>query len=55
MEDPEEHARPRLDGPESPLEPDEQGRHRAAAEVRTMHPPAFLARISAPITQKISN
>ena len=48
MEDPEEHAPPPLDAPESPPEPDEQGRHRAAAAVRTMHPPNFLARISAP-------
>ena len=45
---------PPLDAPESPQEPDEQGRQRAAAAVRTMHPPAFLARISAPITQKTS-
>ena len=54
MEEPEDHAPPPLAAPESPPEPDEYGSRRAAAEVRTMHPPAFLARISAPITQKTS-
>ena len=54
MDYPEEHVHPSLDAPESPQEPDEQGRQRAAAAVRTMHPPAFLATISAPITQKTS-
>ena len=54
MDDPEEHVPRPLDAPECPPEPDEQGRQRAAAAVRTMHPPAFLARISAPITQKTS-
>ena len=44
MEDPEEHAPPPLDAPKSPPEPDEQGRQRAADAVRTMHPPAYLAR-----------
>ena len=47
MEDPEEHAPPPLDALESPAGPDEQGRQRAAAAVRTVHPPNFLARISA--------
>ena len=46
LKDPEEHAPPPLDAHKSPPEPDEQGRQRAAA-VRTMHPPALLARISA--------
>ena len=33
-------------------EPVEEGRQRAAAAVRTMHPPSFLARISASLTQE---
>ena len=48
--DPEQHEHPPLDAPESLPEPDEQGRQRATAAVRTMHPPAFLARISDPIS-----
>ena len=43
MEVLEENAPPPLDALESPPEPDEQGMQRAAA----MHPPYFLARISA--------
>ena len=48
---PEEHAPPPLESfrrPGKSPEPDEQGRQRAAAAVRTIHPPNFLARISAP-------
>ena len=40
-EDPEEHAPLPLDSLESPPEPYKQGRQRAAAAVRTMHPPLF--------------
>ena len=41
MEDPDEHAPSPLGTPESPPEPDERmgGGQRAAAAVRTMHPP----------------
>ena len=48
MQVPEEHAPSPLDAQESSPEPDEQGRQRAAAAVRTMLPPNFLGRISAP-------
>ena len=46
---------PPSDAPKSPPELDQQGRQRAAAAVRTMDPSAFLAKISAPITQKTSD
>ena len=55
MEHPEEHAPSPLDTPESPPIPGEQGMQRAAAAVQTMNPLLFLARISAPITQKTSS
>ena len=45
MEDSEQHAPLPLDAPKSLPEPDEQGRHRAADAVRTMHPPDFQARL----------
>ena len=45
---------PPSDALESPADPNEQRRQRAAAAVRTMHPPALPARISARITQKTS-
>ena len=45
----EERAPPPLDALESPPEPNEQGKQRAAAAVRTMPPPNFLARISAQV------
>ena len=54
MEDLEDHTPPPSDALESPPEPDGNGRQRVAAAVQTMHPPAFLARLSAPITQKTS-
>lgn len=54
MEDPCEHAPSPLDDLESPPEPDGQGRQRAAAAVRQMHPPAFLEKFSRPLTQKTS-
>ena len=53
-QDPEEHSPPPLDAPESPLGPDDQGRQGAVAAVRPMNPSAFLARISATVTQNTS-
>ena len=54
MEDPERHASLPSEAPERSPEPVEEGRQRAAAAVRTRHPPApsFLARISASLTQE---
>ena len=56
MEDPERHASPPSEAPERSPEPVEEGRQRAAAAVQTMHPPSFLAKMSASLTQeKTSN
>ena len=52
MEDPERHVSPPSEAPERSPKPVQEGRHRATAAVWTMHPPSFLARISASLTQE---
>ena len=61
MEEQNDLSLPPLDASESPQDAPETdppaapvGRQRAAAAVPTMHPPNFLARFSAQITQKTS-
>ena len=55
MEDPTRHASPPSEAPERSPEPVEEGRQRSAAAVQTMHPPSFLARIPASLTQEKSS
>ena len=52
MDDPLDHAPDTLDSPENPDGPEPQGRQKSTAAVRSFHPSAFLARISAPVTRE---